>query len=100
MPLPGGSGTMKRTARCGQRGNESNCGGGRTRTVAHEHSLPLKALPLMALRPDLVAGILDRAGAHPAPHQDDVLARGVVEAMPAAARRIDHVAFTGRLVAA
>src|SRR5260370_35943814 len=48
---------------------------------------------------DLVARRLDRAGAHPAPHQDDVLVRGVVEAMPAAARRIDHVAFARRLLA-
>jgi hypothetical protein len=29
----------------------------------------------------------------------DILVRGVVEAMPAAARRIDHVAFDGRLLA-
>ena len=50
-------------------------------------------------RPDLVARRLDRARAHPAPHQHHVLARGVVEAVPDAARRIDHVAFARRLEA-
>src|SRR5689334_483954 len=45
-----------------------------------------------------IAGGLDRACPHPAPHQHDVLVRGVVEAMPAATRRINHVAFDRRLV--
>ena len=46
-----------------------------------------------------VAGRLDRARAHPAPDQHDVLVRCVVEAVPDAARRIDHVAFDRRLQA-
>ena len=46
-----------------------------------------------------VAGILDRAGAHPAPDQHNVFGRRVVEAVPAAARRIDYVAFARRLIA-
>src|SRR5262245_65385722 len=54
---------------------------------------------LMASRVDLIAGRLDRSGSHPAPYQDDVLARGVVEAVPAPAGRIDHVAFSRRLLA-
>src|SRR5262245_65809313 len=54
---------------------------------------------VVASRVDLVAGRLDRSGSHPAPHQHDVLARGVVEAVPASAGRIDHVAFTRRLLA-
>src|SRR5215831_16213066 len=47
----------------------------------------------MAVRSHLVAGGLDRAGTHPAPHQHDILVRGVVEAVPALARRVDDVAF-------
>src|SRR5262249_56765386 len=47
----------------------------------------------MAVRSHLVAGSLDRAGTHPAPHQHDILVRGVVEAVPALARRVDDVAF-------
>src|SRR5215813_3146983 len=47
----------------------------------------------MTVRSDLVAGGLDRAGTHPSPHQHDVRLRGVVEAVPALARRIDDVAF-------
>src|SRR5262245_2935408 len=57
------------------------------------------ALTSAARRVDLVARILDRAGAHPAPGPHHVLARRVVEAMPAAARRVDHVAFDRRLLA-
>src|SRR4029434_2545025 len=56
-------------------------------------------MSLVALRMHFVAGILDRAGAHPAPDQHNVFGRRVVEAVPAAARRIDHVAFARRLVA-
>ena len=56
-------------------------------------------LVLVTIRIDFVAGRLDRAGAHPAPDQHDVLVRGVVEAVPAAARRVDHVAFARRLLA-
>src|SRR5262245_48673352 len=55
---------------------------------------------LMTLRVDLVAGRLDRSGSHPTPHQQDVLVRRVVEAVPAPARRIDHVAFARGLLAA
>src|SRR5262245_43361756 len=51
------------------------------------------------LLPHLVAGRLDGAGAHPAPHQHDVRIRRIVEAMPAAARGIDHIALAGRLQA-
>src|SRR3954471_16961717 len=40
-----------------------------------------------------VARRLDRSRAHPAPDQNHVLVRGIVEAVPDAARRIDHVAF-------
>src|SRR5258708_26544422 len=47
----------------------------------------------MVARVDFVAGILDRAGAHPAPDQYDIFVRRVVESVPAAARRIDHVAL-------
>src|SRR5215813_13519194 len=47
----------------------------------------------MILRSYLVAGSLDRAGTHPAPHQHDIRVRGVVEAVPALSRRIDDVAF-------
>src|ERR1043166_725517 len=54
--------------------------------------------PVVALV-GLVARILDRACAHPAPHQHDILVRGVVEAVPTAARRINHVAFDRRLLA-
>src|SRR5262245_29226913 len=56
-------------------------------------------MSLVAFRLHFVAGILDRAGAHPAPDQHNVFGRRVVEAVPAAARRIDHVTFTRRLVA-
>src|SRR4029453_4956816 len=56
-------------------------------------------MSLVALRMHFVAGILDRAGAHPAPDQHDVFGRRVVEAVPAAARRIDQGAFPRRLVA-
>src|SRR5262245_64260622 len=55
---------------------------------------------LMTLWVDLVARRLDRSGSHPTPHQHDVLVRGVVEAVPAPARRIDHVAFPRGLLAA
>ncbi len=48
---------------------------------------------LMRLGIHFVAGRLDGARAHPAPHQYDVFVRGVVEAVPARARRIDDVAF-------
>src|SRR4029077_18318702 len=54
---------------------------------------------LVASWVDLVARRLDRSGSHPAPDQHDVLARGVVEAVPTSARRIDHVAFARRLLA-
>src|SRR5712671_582145 len=47
----------------------------------------------IAVRSHLVAGGLDRAGTHPAPHQHDVRLRGVVETVPALARRVDDVAF-------
>src|ERR1700730_3226339 len=47
----------------------------------------------MTVRSDLVAGGLDRAGPHPAPHQHDVRVRSVVETVPALARRVDDVAF-------
>src|SRR5260221_10200841 len=47
----------------------------------------------MAARSHLVAGGLDRAGTHPSPHQHDVRLRGVVETVPALARRVDDVAF-------
>src|SRR5215813_10040425 len=50
----------------------------------------------MSVRSYLVAGSLDRAGTHPAPHQHDIRIRGVVEAVPALARRIDDVAFARR----
>src|SRR6516164_4878228 len=50
----------------------------------------------MIVRGHFVAGGLDRAGAHPAPHQHDVRVRRVVEAVPALARRIDDVAFARR----
>src|SRR5262245_56284681 len=50
----------------------------------------------MILRSYLVAGSLDRAGTHPAPHQHDIRVRGVVEAVAALARRIDDVAFARR----
>src|SRR5262245_32571204 len=50
----------------------------------------------MSVRSYLVAGSLDRAGTHPAPHQHDIRVRGVVEAVPALARRIDDVAFARR----
>src|SRR5262249_47814255 len=52
----------------------------------------ISVLPFLALR-HLVAGRIDGAGAHPAPHQHHILVGGVVEAVPAAARRIDHVAL-------
>src|SRR5260370_7651526 len=48
----------------------------------------------MAVRSHLVAGGLDRAGTHPAPHQHDVRVRSVVETVPALARRVDDVALT------
>src|SRR5262252_7616715 len=51
------------------------------------------ALKSMTVRSDLVAGGLDRAGTHPSPHQHDVRVRGVVEAVPALARRVDDVAL-------
>src|SRR6478609_6511946 len=57
------------------------------------------AQTLMRLGIDFVAGRLDGARAHPPPHQHDVLVRGVVEAVPARARRIDDVAFARRLLA-
>src|SRR6266496_1053555 len=47
----------------------------------------------MTPRIDLVTRGLDRACAHPSPHQYDIFVRCVVETVPAAARRIDHVAF-------
>src|SRR5215472_14638618 len=47
----------------------------------------------MTVWSDLVAGGLDRAGPHPAPHQHDVLFRSVVETVPALARRVNDVAF-------
>src|SRR5215467_14340187 len=47
----------------------------------------------MTVRSHLVAGGLDRASTHPSPHQHDVRVRGVVEAVPALARRVDDVAF-------
>src|SRR5262249_16985468 len=53
----------------------------------------------MARRGDLVARGLDRPGAHPTPYQHDVSVRSVVEAVPAAARRIDDVALDRRLLA-
>src|SRR5262245_120995 len=56
-------------------------------------------LLFVARRMHLVARGLDRTGAHPAPHQHHVLVRGIVETVPAAARRIDHVAFARRLLA-
>src|ERR1700731_4126823 len=46
-----------------------------------------------------VARGLDRAGVHPAPDQHHVFGGGVVEAVPAAARRIDHVALARRHLA-
>src|SRR5512147_2192651 len=45
-----------------------------------------------------IAGGLDRARAHPAPDQHYVFVRGVVEAMPAATRRINDIAFDRRFV--
>src|SRR4029078_12806791 len=53
---------------------------------------------LLCLGRDSKAVGLDRARAHPAPDQHYVLVRGVVEAMPAATRRINDVAFDRRLV--
>src|SRR6188472_2438326 len=53
----------------------------------------------MARGINLIAGRLDRARAHPAPDQNHVLVRRVVEAVPAAARRIDHIALPRWLVA-
>src|SRR5215469_10882425 len=53
-----------------------------------------EALKSMTVRSDLVAGGLDRAGTHPSPHQHDVRVRGVVETVPALARRIDDVPLT------
>src|SRR5215831_18233497 len=47
---------------------------------------------------DLVSRGFDGACAHPAPDKDDVLIRRIVEAVPAAARRIDDVAFDRRFV--
>ena len=47
-------------------------------------SLQGSAARSMRLGIDFVARRLDRAGAHPAPHQHDVFVRGVVEAVPAA----------------
>src|SRR5262245_24373945 len=55
-------------------------------------------MSLVAFGMHFVAGILDRARAHPAPDQHNVFGRRVVEAMPAAARGIDHIAFARRLV--
>src|SRR5215469_1787026 len=52
-----------------------------------------EALKSMTFRSDLVAGGLDRAGTHPSP-QHDVRVRGVVETVPALARRVDNVALT------
>src|SRR5262245_37869900 len=40
----------------------------------------------MIVRSHFVAGSLDRAGTHPAPHQHDIRVRRVVEAVPALAR--------------
>src|SRR5215472_10669276 len=50
----------------------------------------------MSVRSYLVAGSRDRAGTHPAPHQHDIRVRGVVEAVPALARRVHDVAFARR----
>src|SRR5262249_49804998 len=58
----------------------------------------IPGLSFTACRIDLVARILDRAGAHPAPRQHHVLVRRVVESVPAAARRVDHVALDRRLL--
>src|SRR5262245_59635408 len=48
---------------------------------------------------NFIARVLDRASAHPAPDQHHVLVGSVIEAMPAAARRIDHIACARRLIA-
>src|SRR5579862_6003161 len=53
----------------------------------------------VALRTHFVAGILNGARAHPTPDQHHVFVRRIVEAVPAAARRIDHVALARWLVA-
>src|SRR5262245_169600 len=58
----------------------------------------MSVLALLAFR-HLVAGRFDGAGAHPAPQQHHILVGGVVEAMPAAARTVNHVALAGRLQA-
>src|SRR4051812_15228483 len=48
---------------------------------------------------DFISRGLDRALAHPAPDQRHILIRRVVEPVPAVARRIDHIALHGRLLA-
>src|SRR4030095_1226904 len=48
---------------------------------------------------DGVPGLVQRAGAAPAPEQDDVHAAGVVEAVPVAQQREDDVARARRLAA-
>src|SRR5258705_11770453 len=53
----------------------------------------------LVVRMDFVARGFDRARSHPSPHQHDVLVGRVVETVPAAARRIDDVAFAGRTLA-
>src|SRR5262249_10106948 len=69
-----------------------------TRASSHRFMIPSvsragEALKSMTVRGDLVAGGLDRAGTHPSPHQHDVRVRGVVETVPALARRVDNVAL-------
>src|ERR1043166_4518031 len=53
----------------------------------------------LAARMHLVGGRPDRSGTPQTPYQHGLLAGGVVEAVPAAARQIDHVALARGLVA-
>src|SRR5262249_40588875 len=79
----------------------------RTRQTRPSAALPVRAgaAPSPVVRPDaqslmmirhFVAGGFNRAGAPPSPHQDDLLLRGVAEAVPACARRIHDVPFDRR----
>src|SRR5918992_5193321 len=62
------------------------------------NSLPPTTAPTLSTR-QLVAGRLQRAGALPAPDQQHVLVRGVVEPVPVPGRREDHVSRLRRLPA-
>src|SRR5260370_467226 len=48
---------------------------------------------------NFVAGGFERAGAAPAPHEDDIFAAGIVETVPVAARSENHIALRARLAA-